>query len=275
MKTERTDKQMKVFSCLLSLCIATVFAFSARTVHADELPVVKFYMVYTDSKGDTNAADLSDYMEASLYDGEEEYVPEGKPDFVGPLSAPIRVAFRAEVENAAAYDDISYRWIMSKVEPYQEIWSGHADEAEREFPALTESGNYQAYCCVTLTKGDQVFQMVSEPALGLTVATSKLEVPNAFTPNGDGMNDVFKMKDGHESIVEFHAMVFNRSGKKIYEWTNPDDGWDGTMNGHGGVDAPDGAYYLVLKARGADGLKYDRKMTINLLRGYNERAAGN
>ena len=60
---------------------------------------------------------------------------------------------------------------------------------------------------------------------------STLVFPNAFSPNnGDDLNDVFKAKE-YRSIIEFHAYIFNRWGQKLYDWTDPDGGWDGTYNG--------------------------------------------
>ena len=61
--------------------------------------------------------------------------------------------------------------------------------------------------------------------------------------------------------------MFNRNGKKLYEWTDPAGGWDGKC---GGKEAPDGGYYLYVQAQGADGKKYEYKKVINVLRGYTE-----
>ena len=76
-------------------------------------------------------------------------------------------------------------------------------------------------------------------------------------------------KSGYQSLVEFHAYIFNRWGQKLYEWTNPADGWDGTYNGK---DVKEGVYYVLVKAKGADGRKYNIKRDVNLLRGYDETA---
>ncbi len=95
-----------------------------------------------------------------------------------------------------------------------------------------------------------------------------MELPNAFTPNGDGINDIFKVKEGYKSIVSFEAKVFNRWGKKLYEWNDIEGGWDGRS---GGKNVPDGAYYLIVKARGADGKNYDVKKVINILRGFSDK----
>lgn len=92
-------------------------------------------------------------------------------------------------------------------------------------------------------------------------------MPNAFSPNGDGINDIYKAKEGYQSIVEFHAYIFNRWGQKLYEWTDPAGGWDGKYKGK---DVAQGVYYCLVKANGADGRKYDIKTDVNLLRGYTE-----
>ena len=85
----------------------------------------------------------------------------------------------------------------------------------------------------------------------------------------DGINDIYRAKEGYQSIVSFEAAVFNRWGKRLHRWTDPADGWDGTL---GGQPVPAGAYSCVVKAVGADGVKYNFKKTINLLRGYSEES---
>ena len=52
--------------------------------------------------------------------------------------------------------------------------------------------------------------------------TSVLLMPNAFSPNGDGINDIYKPKDGYRNIEEFHAYIYNRWGQKLYECTDPE-----------------------------------------------------
>lgn len=99
-----------------------------------------------------------------------------------------------------------------------------------------------------------------------TVLTSTLVVPNAFSPNHDQINDVFKVKS-YQNIVEFHAYIFNRWGQKLYEWTNIDGGWDGTYRGN---DVKQGTYFVLVKAKGADGETYNIRKDVNLLRGYIE-----
>ena len=67
--------------------------------------------------------------------------------------------------------------------------------------------------------------------------------------------------------MEFHAYIFNRWGQKLFEWTNPADGWDGKYKGK---DVAQGVYFVFVKAKGADGKTYNIKRDVNLLRGFTE-----
>ncbi|WP_118973429.1 choice-of-anchor L domain-containing protein [Taibaiella koreensis] len=67
-------------------------------------------------------------------------------------------------------------------------------------------------------------------------------MPNAFSPNGDGMNDVFKIQNlRFDKMTEFR--IFNRWGRQVFETNIPTKGWDGTINGK--PAAPDVYYYLI------------------------------
>ena len=92
-------------------------------------------------------------------------------------------------------------------------------------------------------------------------------MPNAFSPNGDGINDIYKPKEGYQNLKEFHAYIYNRWGQKLYDWTDPSTGWDGTFHG---TPVKDGVYFCLVKAKGADGKTYNIKRDVNLLRGYIE-----
>jgi len=93
------------------------------------------------------------------------------------------------------------------------------------------------------------------------IAESELLVPNAFTPNGDGHNDVFKV--AYRSIASYHCRIYAPWGVKVYDSTDITQGWDGTI---GGRLASIGVYFYVIDAKGTDGRVFKKRGDINLLR---------
>ncbi len=83
-------------------------------------------------------------------------------------------------------------------------------------------------------------------------APAAVFIPSAFTPNADGMNDVFKIKG--ENLQDFKLLVYDRWGEKIYESTNSNEGWDGTYKGNP-VQNDTYVYQVTAKNLG------DKKMT--------------
>jgi len=87
-------------------------------------------------------------------------------------------------------------------------------------------------------------------------------IPNVFTPNGDGVNDVFTVNTAY--VKDMSMTVFNRWGLKMHETSGNTATWDGKSNGGG--DASEGTYFYVLKATGIDGESKEWKGTVNLYR---------
>jgi gliding motility-associated-like protein len=91
-------------------------------------------------------------------------------------------------------------------------------------------------------------------------------VPNAFTPNGDGINDVFYVYGN--GIEELHFIIANRWGEVVFESYDLNSGWDGIYRGEQVV--PD-VYVYYVEAKFCDGtkLKYThpyRKGSVTLIR---------
>ena len=91
-------------------------------------------------------------------------------------------------------------------------------------------------------------------------ALSTLYVPNSFTPNNDGLNDIFRV--GSTELTEFHGQIFNRWGNMIYEWYEHEDGWDGKYMGR---KAQEGVYIYLINASGQCG-KYEINGHVTLIR---------
>lgn len=92
---------------------------------------------------------------------------------------------------------------------------------------------------------------------------SALVIPNVFTPNGDGSNDIFQPILA-EWLKSFKAEVYDRWGLKMYDWTNEHSGWNGQSKN--GSPAPDGAYYYIISAQGDDGKDYQFTGYVQLIR---------
>ena len=198
------------------------------------------------------------------YKGEEEEGTEHSG------SAPIIGKFRANAENVGSYNAY-YEWrftLEGEEEPYLIRY-----EQDTEY-TFTDAGSHKIVCYALFTQGNDTIAYTEEywaeqGPIRITISESKLEMPNAFSPNNDGINDIYGAKtDGYQSIVEFRAIIFNRWGQKIYEWTDPAGGWDGKWNGH---DVKQGVYFVDVKAKGADGREYHIRRDVNLLRGKRER----
>lgn len=92
-------------------------------------------------------------------------------------------------------------------------------------------------------------------------AGNAIFVPNAFTPNGDGLNDVLFVYGTTISTMEMR--IFNQWGQMVFESKDKGRGWDGTMSG---VKQPVGVYTYVLKAVLQDGTQVQKRGTITIVR---------
>ena len=184
-------------------------------------------------------------------------------------SAPIRVSLKANANDDIGWDS-HYEWRIFHDNDTVPYIIRYEENTDLEF---NQSGLHRIFLYAKFTKDGMTLEQNNEDSpLSITVAESILQMPNAFSPNGDGINDIYKAKDGYQSLTEFHAYIFNRWGQKLFEWTNPADGWDGT---HKGKPVKDGVYFCLVKAKGADGKTYNIKRDVNLLRGYIENSTTN
>ncbi len=88
-----------------------------------------------------------------------------------------------------------------------------------------------------------------------------LFVPTAFTPNGDGENDILYLRG--EGLTQITMRVFAQNGESVFETTNQAKGWDGKKDGN---EAPAGNYLVTVTATGPDGAKLEYKGITSLLR---------
>ena len=236
---------MKTTLLLALTVILSAAAIGAEAQSYDETPTINPTATYTTEEGEEESEDYSG-------------------------NAPLAARFQANPENVGNYT-ASYEWrftLNNETEPYAVRY-----EQDTEY-TFTQAGTHNIVVYATFINGNDTIAYTQDywderGPLRVTVSESRLEMPNAFSPNGDGINDIYQAKSNYQSIVEFHAYIFNRWGQKLYEWDDPAGGWDGKYKGK---DVAQGVYFVLVKARGADGRKYNIRRDVNLLRGYTEDA---
>ena len=182
--------------------------------------------------------------------------------------APLDVTFRANPTDMGDHTP-AYEWHFRKEGDEQDLLVRYEEDTQYTF---TESGSFLVTLKARLTDNGTD---LDSSMIKVTISESRLEMPNAFSPNGDGKNDIYGAKGvndpnstaHYKSIVEFHGYIFNRWGQKLFEWTDVSKGWDGTFHGS---PVKDGVYYVLVKAKGADGREYNIKKDVNLLRKFTE-----
>jgi gliding motility-associated-like protein len=97
----------------------------------------------------------------------------------------------------------------------------------------------------------------------VTVIPVCIEVNNAFTPNGDGINDRWSIYRQYDCLSKVRLTVFNRYGAKVFESVDYRNDWDGTYKGK---PVPDGTYYAVIDFSLISGKKVSTKTDITIIR---------
>jgi gliding motility-associated-like protein len=120
-----------------------------------------------------------------------------------------------------------------------------------------ETASFQACLTVTNSFGcvDSICQRVN------SIISPLVDIPNAFTPNNDGINDMIFVKGF--GIEKMNLMIFNRQGKLVFQSTSQNIGWDGKYKGQ---LQPLDVYAYVLEVQFADGNRVTKKGDITLLR---------
>lgn len=104
---------------------------------------------------------------------------------------------------------------------------------------------------------------VTQPVIAIdTLPANHFEIPNVFTPNGDGVNDLFSIVSN--SVETFSGLIFDRWGNKVHEWSNINEGWNGRTPSGKQVTA--GVFFYVLNVTFKDGSSITPSGTITLIK---------
>jgi gliding motility-associated-like protein len=176
--------------------------------------------------------------------------PNPKSSFVYAPNPPITNTPVAFTNNSTG--GILYKWYFgdgdSIITTLQTPPVSHTYNASKTFNACLLVSN--SYNCIDTSCQTVVASIVPV-----------LEIPTAFTPNGDGVNDMIHVKAFGVAKLEWR--IYNRWGKVVFISYDKDYGWDGRYNG---AVQPQDVYNYTIKAEFTDGSKVSRTGDITLLR---------
>jgi gliding motility-associated-like protein len=158
--------------------------------------------------------------------------------------APLPVQFNALVDGGSAI----LLWDLGDGTSSTEQSPQHTYTAEGEYVVMVTAE--QDGCTA---QAEVVIMVYGEPMV---------EVPNVFTPNGDGQNDVLQLTV--RGIQRVHLALYNRWGQEVYKIERTHQVWDGrTMAGE---PAPEGTYYYLLEAEAINGDSFRTHGHVTILR---------
>lgn len=163
---------------------------------------------------------------------------------------PAPINFEVDFENASE-NEVAWNW----------DFGDGIGESDLQNPSYSypEEGEYIVNLIVTGSSGCQDSTETLLTISGELVLPPR--VPNSFSPNNDGTNDVYYVRGG--PFIELDFRVYDGWGREIWSTTDQEIGWDGT---EGGKQSPVGVYVYTLKATNLEGDEFDFTGRINLLR---------
>jgi len=166
---------------------------------------------------------------------------------------PLRVKFTNESING-----FTYEWIFSDTAS-SDVFANEitVDSAYQPEFLYKVPNDYYPSLVVTSEAGCVDTFRLTDPII---VQPSLLEIPNVFSPDGDGLNDYFKVK--FQSMKEFSLRIYDRAGKLVYKAEVSDmytwDGWNGNVMNSDRKASP-GTYFFVIDAVGWDSKQYNKE----------------
>lgn len=190
---------------------------------------------------------------ATQEENDTEGTNQMKPETTGlGGSAPANILFESYTTEGVLHNE----WQMSRDADFGNVEYRFSDK-NLDY-TFTDKGTY--YVRYIGSNSDGSCDAIGE-TYTINIGSSDLKCPNAFSPDGDGVNDEWKV--AYRSIIEFKCWIFDRNGHQLFYFDSPDKGWDGTYKGK--TVAP-GVYFYVVQAKGADGTKYNKKGDINIIK---------
>lgn len=167
-------------------------------------------------------------------------------------SAPCNITFQAYITDGVIHNE----WQLTDDPTFENIDFRFTTQ-DLDYTFLDEGVHYVRYIGSNSDGSCEYYSDVYEVSIG----ESQLLIPNAFSPNGDGVNDEWKV--AYRSLLDFQCYIFDRNGHQVCHLTSPEQGWDGKI---GGKTVDSGVFFYVIEANGTDGKKYKKSGDINVVK---------
>ncbi len=211
------------------------------TVKPSSVDARTFAIQHSDSSEDTSSSETAGSNQIGSGDG----------DGLGG-SAPCDITFQAYVTEGVIHNE----WQLTRDPEFENIDYRFTTQ-DLDYTFLDEGTHYVRYIG---SNDDGSCEYISD-TYEVSIGESILKIPNAFSPNGDGVNDEWKVS--YRSLQTFQCSIFDRQGHQVCHLTSPDQGWDGKVHGKT-VDS--GVFFYVIEATGTDGKKYKKSGDINIVK---------
>jgi len=152
------------------------------------------------------------------------------------------------INSSTAGSGISYNWIFN-IGSVSDTTTTSLNDLYQNF-----QGSNTINVTLIVTNGDETCNDTASIVIDIK---SIIQIPTIFSPNGDGINDVFFIK--YRGYKDLTMTIFNRWGNKYYETTKPEEGWTGN-------DAAEGTYFYIVNGKSIDDKVFESKGYFMLVR---------
>ena len=197
---------------------------------------VEYQWFFGNNDESTSPSPSYTYTEPGIYTVRLDVTNEGKcsstitePDYIVANELPISDFIADPEETVLDEPTITFTNTSTSIEALTYFWDfgdGNTSTDQSTENVYTQTGPYLVKLLVTTIDGGCESEIEKEV---LIHPDFNVYAPNAFTPNGDGLNDVFELKG--VGINKYLLQIYSRWGELMFETRDLEDHWDGTFQG--------------------------------------------
>ncbi|MCF8331007.1 MAG: gliding motility-associated C-terminal domain-containing protein [Bacteroidales bacterium] len=227
------------------------FSYEDKTAKSDSL-IYYYQAVATDSCGNESVS--SNVVNNILLSGDNIQYMKNRlqwNEFIGWQGLPAKYDIHRRIVPENQYKEISTDNFFNSGIYTDDVSGSHASSGDFYYYVTAKENDGNIYGLKDSSASNRV----------LIRQESRIYVPNAFTPGG--LNPVFRPYNVYVDTKDYRFIIYDRWGRRLFTSKNPDQGWDGDVNGK---RAPTGTYLYQLRFKKKNGNIFEKKGTVTLLR---------